>query len=392
MINGVNISIKIYGTHYNELAKQNHHIARHRQLWHLENLSVGAHHSGQLPAWKLVIETLMNEGFRDAVFATSTVAAGVNFPARTVVFLNSDRFNGTEFVPLSSTEFHQMTGRAGRRGMDNIGFAVVIPGKFMDIRLIAKLITSPPSDVLSQIRINFSMVLNLLLSYSPHQIEDLLKKSFAAYLFVKGKKSDRRFIEDSYNFLSKDFLRHLRFLKKTGYVKNNGKLTEDGKWASKLRVDQPLLIAEGFRLGVFPESNPAILAAIIASFVDERETEGKIDKEFMSKSLLSVFLKVKKALGPFSKLMETKGFETKTLFLDPAVTIYAWATGQPWEKVVSVSEIAEGDLAMLVLRTADNLRHIRALKQVFPEAAETARKSIELIVKEPVARDYNVDL
>lgn len=376
----------------NELAEQSPHITKHRQLWHLENLSVGAHHSGQLPAWKLVIEALMNEGLLDAVFATSTVAAGVNFPARTVVFLNSDRFNGTEFVPLSSTEFHQMTGRAGRRGMDNIGFAMVIPGKFMDIRLIAKLITSSPSDIVSRIRINFSMVLNLLLSYSPDQIEDLLKKSFAAYLIMKGEKFAGRFIENSYNYLSEDFLRHLNFLKKTGYVKNNGELTEDGKWASKLRVDQPLLIAEGFRLGVFPESDPAILAAMIASFVDERKTEDRIDKEFMPKSLLSVFLKVTKALRPFSRLMATRGFEVRPLFLSPAVTIYAWATGRPWEKVVSVSEIAEGDLAMLILRTADNLRHIRALEQFFPEAAETARKSIRLIVKEPVASDYNVDL
>jgi len=368
----------------NELVEQNYHITKHRQLWHLENLSVGAHHSGQLPAWKLVIETLMNEGLLDAVFATSTVAAGVNFPARTVVFLNSDRFNGTEFVPLSSTEFHQMTGRAGRRGMDNIGFAMVIPGKFMDIRLIAKLITSPPSDIVSRIRINFSMVLNLLLSYSPHQIEDLLKKSFATYLIMQGGKSARRFIANSYNYLSKDFNGHLNFLKETGYVKSNGELTEDGKWTSKLRVDNPLLLAEGFRLGVFPESNPEILAAIIASFVDEREAEGRIEKEVMPKSLLSVFLKITKALRPFSKLMATKGFETKTLFLGPAVTIHAWATGQPWEKIVSASEIAEGDLAMLILRTADNLRHIRALKQFFPEAAETAKKSIELIIKEPV--------
>ncbi|MBU4012695.1 MAG: hypothetical protein KJ550_04440, partial [Proteobacteria bacterium] len=59
---------------------------------------------------------------------------------------------------------------------------------------------------------------------------------------------------------------------------------------------------------------------------------------------------------------------------------------------VSASEIAEGNLAMLILRTADNLRHIRALKPFFPKASETAKKSIELIVKEPVANDYNVDL
>ena len=70
------------------------------------------HHSGQLPAWKLTIETLMTEGLLDAVFATSTVAAGVNFPARTIVFSQfRPGSNGREFLALSSTELHQMTGR-----------------------------------------------------------------------------------------------------------------------------------------------------------------------------------------------------------------------------------------------------------------------------------------
>ncbi len=371
----------------NEFAEQNHHIIKHRHLWHLKNLAVGAHHSGQLPAWKLVVEALMNEGLLDAVFATSTVAAGINFPARTVVFLNSDRFNGTEFVPLSPTEFHQTTGRAGRRGMDNIGFALVLPGKFMDIKLIAKLTTSVSSDVLSRIRINFSMVLNLLLSYSPDQIEDLLEKSFARYLIMKRKKATGKFIENSYNYLSEDFFRHFNFLKETGYVKNNGELTEDGIWASKLRVDQPLLIAEACRLKIFPKSNPALLAAIIASFVNEQETKDEIDKEFKPKNLLSVFLKVTKALKPFFNFMAAKGFEVRPLFLRPAITIYAWATGQPWEKVVSLSEMAEGNLAMLIFRTADNLRHIETLEQFFPEAAATAREAIGLIFKEPVVID-----
>ena len=189
-------------------------------MWHLEHLAVGAHHSGQLPAWKLILETLMTEGLLDAVFATSTVAAGVNFPARTIVFLNSDRFNGKEFLPLSPTEFHQMTGRAGRRGMDHIGFAVAIPGKFMDIRLTAKLMKSPPSDVSSQIKINFSMVLNLLLSHTPEQIEDLLKKSFATYMIIhaREKKGLQKSVENDHKQLWQDFVRHLDFLKETGYA------------------------------------------------------------------------------------------------------------------------------------------------------------------------------
>jgi len=375
-----------------ELVGQSEHIANHRHLSNLEMQGVGSHHSGQLPAWKLVLETLMTEGLLDAVFATSTVAAGVNFPARTVLFLNSDRFNGREFLPLTSTEFHQMTGRAGRRGMDHIGFAVAVPGKFMDIRLIAKLVYAPPSSVLSQIRINFSMVMNLLLSHTPAKIEELLKKSFATYMILRGdrRRKAQRLIGNEHKYLWQTFLHHLDFLQQAGYVNENGELTDDGVWASQLRVDQPLIIAEGFRIGVFPESDPALLAGIIASFVNEQESDDRIDKVLVSRNLMRAFLKVKKGLKPFAGHMLEEGFEPKPLYMRPAVTIYSWAKGNDWEKVYQFSEMAEGNLAMLILRTADNLRHIRALYQVFPRAAETAGKAIDLIMRDPVAAFYEV--
>ena len=191
------------------------HIANHRQRWHLEHLAVGAHHSGQLPSWKLVLEKLMTDGLLDAVFATSTVAAGVNFPARTVAFLNSDRFNGTQFMTLTSTQLHQMTGRAGRRGMDKIGFALVIPDRYMDVRLVARLLSSPASDIESQIRIDFSMVLNLLLSHRPEQIRGLLSRSFATFLLSRSRRGLK--IPESREHLWQEFMRHLNFLKATGF-------------------------------------------------------------------------------------------------------------------------------------------------------------------------------
>jgi len=366
--------------------QQTPHIATHRQRWHLEDLAVGAHHSGQLPAWKLVLEGLMTEGLLDAVFATSTVAAGVNFPARTVVFFNSDRFNGKNFLPLTATEFHQMTGRAGRRGMDNIGFALLIPDKFMDMRLMAQLLHSPPSEVVSQIKINFTMVLNLLLSHTPVQIEELLKKSFANYLInLPGQKQGALY---SHKYLWQDFMRHLNFLKATGYVSTENELTADGRWTSQLRVDQPLLIAEGFRHGILPQSDPDILAGIIASFVNEREVDDHINPKLMPDSLVKAFKKVSGGLKPFAGKMKQGKFEVRSLQLRPAATVCAWAQGQPWEKVLSIAEIEEGNLAMLILRTADNLRHIRNLKDVFPEAAATAAKCIEMILREPVVNEY----
>jgi superfamily II RNA helicase len=333
-----------------------------------------------------VLEKLMTEGLLDAVFATSTVAAGVNFPARTVVFFNSDRFNGKHFLPLTPTEFHQMTGRAGRRGMDKIGFALVVPGKFMDVRLMAKLLSLPPSEVVSQIKINFSMVLNLLLSHTPDQIETLLRKSFANYLINQSKQ--KKGISGGQKYLWQSFLRHLDFLKSTGFVTDANELTWDGQWASQLRVDQPLLIAEGFRRGVLPQSDPAMLAAVIASFVNEREVNDRINRKFVAVSLSEAFSKVTGALKPFAAGMAQNNFDVRPLQLRPAATVYAWACGQSWNTALKIAEMEEGDLAMLIVRTADNLRHIRGLKDVFPEAAQTASISIEKIMREPVVNEY----
>jgi superfamily II RNA helicase len=358
------------------------HIANHRQRWHLEHLAVGAHHSGQLPSWKLVLEKLMTDGLLDAVFATSTVAAGVNFPARTVAFLNSDRFNGTQFMTLTPTQIHQMTGRAGRRGMDKIGFALVIPDRYMDVRLVARLLSTPSSDIASQIRIDFSMVLNLLLSHRPEQIRGLLRKSFATFLLSRSHRGSE--VPENREHLWQEFLRHLNFLKATGFVSAEDELTPDGSWASQLRVDQPLLISQGFRKGLFPQGNSDLLAALIAPFVNERETDDRITKDLVPDSLAGAFSKLSKGLKPFWAKMSKSGFAVRPLYFRPAVAILAWAQGETWEKVVRIAEMEEGDLAMLILRTTDNLRHIRSLKDVFPEASATAAEAIDKLMREPV--------
>jgi ATP-dependent RNA helicase HelY len=365
-----------------EFTRQNPRLTLNRQLAFLQEQAVGAHHAGQLPSWKLMLERLMTAGLLDAVFATTTVAAGVNFPARTIALLNSDRFNGTQFLPLGPTEFHQMTGRAGRRGMDNIGFALVIPGRFMDVGHVLRLIKSPPSEVVSQIRINFSMALNLLMSHPPEQIEDLLRRSFAAFQ-LNATRRKRPGAAEAHAPLWADFKRHLEFLRAAGYVNERAELTEDGRWASRLRVDQPLLIAEGFRQGAFPR-NPALLAAIVAAFVNERESDDRIDARFLSRDLVRSYRRVADRLSPFLKQMLDSGFEGRAFYLRPAAALHAWARGCSWEHAVEAAEVEEGDLAMLVLRTADNLRHIAGLVEYFPEAAAAARRAVERILRVPV--------
>jgi superfamily II RNA helicase len=369
-----------------QLVDGHSHIKHHRQRRLLEQLAVGSHHSGQLPAWKLVLESLMSEGLLDAIFATSTVAAGVDFPARTVAFLNSDRFNGREFMPLDSTELQQMTGRSGRRGKDRIGFALVVPGRYMDVRGVARLLTAPPAPVHSQIRINFSMALNLLLSHTPQEIKDLLQKSLATYQ-RHGAQFDGE--AAAHKHLWRDFQHHLDFLIKTGFVDAAGHLTEDGLWASQLRIDQPLLVAEGLRRDLFPSDDPAVLAAVMASFVNEKESDEHLETKRLPKRLTRTMASVSRGLKGFGKQMQAAGFDVRPLFLRPAVNVWAWAGGRPWDSIIKAGAMAEGDLAMLVLRTADHLRHIRNLEPVFAKTADSARQAIDLILRDPVMPDRN---
>lgn len=364
------------------LLTQQPHLKHHRQRRHAEHLAVGAHHSGQLPTWKILLENLMCEGLLDAVFATSTVAAGVNFPARTVVILNSDRYNGHEFMPLDATEFHQMTGRAGRRGMDHIGFALALPGKYMDLRHIGRLINSRPAEVLSQIRINFSMALNLLLSHRPEEVQALLERSFAAFLLSTG--NNQRHTQKNSDYLWRDFQRHLRFLKNTGFADENDNLTEDGLWASQLRIDQPLMVAEGLRRNLFPDTDPALLAGVMASLVFEKECDDRLEGKLLHNRLRKSFLKVQKGLDPFDHKLQKSGFITRPMYLRPAAMLFAWASGHTFDSVCLNYTIPEGDLAMLAMRTADNLRHLSNLKKVFPQAAASAKQAAELILRSPV--------
>lgn len=371
-----------------ELVSDHPHLKTHSQRPYLERTATASHHSGHLPAWKAVVEALMAGGFLDAMFATSTVAAGVNFPARSVVILNSDRFNGVEFMPLTPSELQQMSGRAGRRGMDNIGFCIVMPGKFMDLNHVVKLMNSPPSDIESQITINFSMVLNLLLSHTPDQIKMLLEKSFASYLIRSGKKrgktARKRFGMDL-EFLWDDFMDHMDFLLSEKFVTEDGKLTEDGLWTSKLRIDSPILVAQSIRNNFLPQSDPALLAAIVSSFVNEREfNDEPLYNQALPKALKDVFLDIRKGLKPFAVDMLEKGFSAPNLFIQPSLLLYFWAHNEPWENICNLYDFAEGDLARLILRTGENLRQISKIEVTFPELAKTAKQAIDLILKEPV--------
>lgn len=163
-----------------EFALEHPEVRKHRHWDTIIKGGVAAHHAGHIPAWKLVIERLMTRGLLDAIFATATVAAGVDFPARTVVITNVDTRTSGGWRLLSASELQQMTGRAGRRGRDNVGFIVAAPGLHQDPERIAQLLESPPDALQSQFRATYSTLLNLLDAYKSFaEVREIAERSFA---------------------------------------------------------------------------------------------------------------------------------------------------------------------------------------------------------------------
>jgi superfamily II RNA helicase len=163
-----------------ELLDQYPEMKKHRHWDFVVRGGVASHHAGHLPAWKLAIERLMSAGLLDAIFATATVAAGVDFPARTVVLTNIDMRTRNGWRMLSASELQQMTGRAGRRGRDRVGFIVAAPGRHQDPQKLASLLNAPPDPLVSQFRATYTTLLNLLDAYGTFaQVREIAERSFA---------------------------------------------------------------------------------------------------------------------------------------------------------------------------------------------------------------------
>jgi Superfamily II RNA helicase len=171
---------------FEKYAQSHPEVRRHKHAKILVNAGIAAHHAGHIPSWKLLIEKMMSAGLLNAIFATSTVAAGVDFPARTVVITNADTRGNDGWRPLSANELHQMTGRAGRRGKDNVGFCVLAPGQFQNPKKIAELLKATPDPLESKFRATYTSLVNLLDAFSSFdQVREIAEKSFAFQDTVK---------------------------------------------------------------------------------------------------------------------------------------------------------------------------------------------------------------
>jgi ATP-dependent RNA helicase HelY len=149
----------------------------------LEGLERGfaAHHAGMVPPFKETVEVLFTAGLVKVVFATETLALGINMPARTVVIEKLSKFTGEQHEFLTAGEYTQLTGRAGRRGIDERGHAVVLWSPFATFQQVADLALSRSFVLRSSFRPTYNMAANLVRRYDPEHAHALLNRSFAQF-------------------------------------------------------------------------------------------------------------------------------------------------------------------------------------------------------------------
>ena len=156
---------------------------------------VAAHHAGMVPPFKEAVEACFTRALVKVVFATETLALGINMPARSVVIEKLTKFTGETHEKLTPGEYTQLTGRAGRRGIDDVGYGIVLWSPFVPFDQVASLASTRSYELTSAFRPTYNMAANLIRRYEPDEAHHLLNLSFAQYRADSAVVRDERRLE-----------------------------------------------------------------------------------------------------------------------------------------------------------------------------------------------------
>jgi ATP-dependent RNA helicase HelY len=156
---------------------------------------IASHHAGMLPVFKETVEELFEAGLVKVVFATETLSLGINMPARSVVIEDLWKFQGERHELLTPGEYTQLTGRAGRRGIDELGHAVVVYQRQVSFERVASLASTRTYELTSSFRPSYNMAVNLVRNYTREEAHHLLNSSFAQFLVDRGVVALERQLE-----------------------------------------------------------------------------------------------------------------------------------------------------------------------------------------------------
>ncbi|KAK7501044.1 hypothetical protein BaRGS_00007529 [Batillaria attramentaria] len=195
---------EVFKNAIDSLSDEDKKLPQVEHLLPLLQKGIGIHHSGLLPLLKETIEILFSEGLIKALFATETFAMGLNMPARTVLFTSCRKFDGKDFRWVTSGEYIQMSGRAGRRGLDERGIVILMVDDLMSPSVGKAIVKGSPDPLNSAFHLTYNMVLNLL-RVEEINPEYMLERSFFQfqnYAAIPGLLEKLKKCEDKYHNMS----------------------------------------------------------------------------------------------------------------------------------------------------------------------------------------------
>jgi ATP-dependent RNA helicase HelY len=215
---------------------------------------LAAHHAGMVPPFKEAVEACFAQALVKVVFATETLALGINMPARSVVVEQLSKFNGDTHEDLTPGEYTQLTGRAGRRGIDEVGYAVATYSPYHSFADVASLASARGRALRSSFRPTYNMAVNLVRRHSRREAYRLVESSFAQYTTSTS--------------LARQLDAVLGVLRKRGYV-DRWTLTPVGELLAGVYHDTDLLVAESVREGLLEGLDAPSMAALASIFTYE---------------------------------------------------------------------------------------------------------------------------
>jgi len=366
--------------------------------WLLAGLEAGiaTHHAGMLPAFKEAVERCFEAGLVKVVFATETLALGINMPARTVVVERAAKLGGSARRMLTATEYLQLTGRAGRRGLDQEGWAVLLLDRRIGFSELAWLGSAQPAALRSAFRPTYNLTVNLVKRFDPDAAILLLEKSFAQYLreahHTKGPT------------LAQQLQGSLRVLSGLGYL-DGWKLTEKGELLARVHHERDLLATEALFSGLLEGLDPVELASalsVVACDYRSRHYRPRGARGARSKGGSPLGAKqrrkangsdakVRRVVGRLGELLEEiheaeqeAGLRTLGMLHEELMgPVALWASGAGLAEVLEQSEIAPGDLVRQLKQLGDLLEQVYTLD--LGELSQKASESLSLVVRGVVA-------
>lgn len=379
-------------------------VLGHTHYGALLNCGIGAHHAGQLLLWRLTLEELMSRGLLRGLVATGTVAAGVDFPARSVVITAHTRRDSEGYSTLSSSEFQQMSGRAGRRGKDAVGFCLMAPSIYCDARELSKVAKRPPEPLASNYFASASSILNLLKHRNVDDLYYTVNRSLASFMDCQeadqieakieqmGEEADKKTLarlQKKASRLRKKQVRTLELslagLEKLGFVESNN-LTEKGAWSAEICSSLVIEIAELIDEGLIKGSSIEEVAyklALLSGVSHRTYLKGDQGKDFR-KSLDSI----QHAVDRVASCSLPGRVEELEALEDCGNTVLMWLNSESWSEfraLLNLGGVAEGDAARLISQTADQLNQLSHLEASHPDIARVATIAREKLLRPPLS-------